>query len=66
MHTKVLKPSTPKKPNPNLRLIIQPVRLNAEEMRIILGKAHQYCNGSIGKFMRYAAVHFVPKKEDLK
>lgn len=61
---KTLKPSTPKAPNPYVRFGYT-FRINHEEMRIIIGKAAG-AGVSIGTFIRYAATHFNPTKEDFK
>lgn len=55
-----------KKPNPHARKIIVPFKVNSEEMRLLLAKAHGFCKGNVSKWVRYAALHFVPAKKDLK
>lgn len=55
-----------KKPNPNVRKIIVPFRVNAEEMKVLISRAHGYTEGSIGEWVRYAALHFSPNRKDLE
>ena len=54
---------TPKIPNPHARKIPLPCRVNAEEMRKILGFAHKYTGGNVSEFVRYAALNFKTGKE---
>lgn len=63
MTTKKLKPT--KKPNPNARKIVVPFKVNAEEMKTLLARAHGFTKGNISEWVRYAALNFVPSKKDL-
>ncbi len=54
-----------KKPNPAPRLIDVHFRVNAEEMRVLLGHAGALTKKNVSEFVRYAALNFKPKKEDL-
>ena len=51
-----------KKPNPYVRKIMVPVRVNADEMRELLKKAHQYAQGNISRFLRLAALSYKKPK----
>ncbi len=53
-------------PNPHRRNIVQPVRLNTNELNEIMTKAHLYTEGNIGKFLRIAAINYKPLKKELK
>jgi len=55
-----------KKPNPYARKIVVPFKVNADEMRELLKKAHQYTKGNISEWVRFAALNFKPKKEDFE
>lgn len=55
-----------KKPNPYARKIIVPFKVNAEEMRKLLSKAHGFTKGNISEYVRFAALNFKPGKEDFE
>ena len=54
------------KPNPYARKIVQTFKVNSEEMKTILARAHGFTDGNISEWLRYAAIHFCPKKEDFQ
>lgn len=53
-----------KKPNPYVRAIIVPVRVNSEEMRelIKLAHAHPRARGKVSTFLRIAGLSFKKSK----
>ena len=55
-----------KKPNPHARKIVVPFKVNSEEMRELMKKAHGYSKGNISAWVRFAALNFKPKKEDFE
>lgn len=55
-----------KKVNPHARKIIVPFKVNSEEMRKLLARAHGFTKGNLSQFVRYAALHFVPAKKDFE
>lgn len=55
-----------KKPNPYVRSIVVTFKVNADELRVILAGAHGSARGNISEFVRYAATHFKPTKEDFQ
>jgi hypothetical protein len=55
-----------KAPNPNLRKIVLDVRVNAEEMRTILARAHGLTKGNVSEWLRFAALNFKPTKKDFQ
>jgi hypothetical protein len=60
---KKLKPT--KIPNPHVRAIVITFKVNAEEMKTLLARAHGYAKGNVSEWVRYASSHFVPTKKDL-
>lgn len=61
-----LKPSRPKKPNPDTRKIMISFKINSEEMRHFLARAHGYTEGNVSEWCRKAALTWKPSKEDLE
>jgi hypothetical protein len=61
-----MKKLKPTKINPNVRKIVVPFRVNAEEMKLLIAQAHGHTKGSISEWVRYAALHFAPKKKDFE
>jgi hypothetical protein len=49
-----------------VRKIVVPFRVNAEEMKLLIAQAHGHTKGSISEWVRYAALHFAPKKKDFE
>lgn len=50
-----MKPKNIKKINRERREITLTVRVNSEEMRAILARAHAYANGNVSAWLRYVA-----------
>lgn len=59
-----LKPT--RKPNPYSRKIVLTLKVNAEEMKTLLARAHGFTKGNVSEWVRYAAMNFKPTKGDLK
>ena len=57
---------TLRKPNPYAKKILLQYKVNSEEMRIILGKAHHFTKGNLSAYARYAALNFKPNKGDFE
>lgn len=55
-----------KKINPYARKIVVPFKVNHDEMKTLLKFAHGFTGGNISEWVRYAATHFTPKREDFK
>lgn len=47
------------------RKIVLTLKVNAEEMRKLLGLSATFSEGNMSEWVRYAALHFKPRKEDL-
>lgn len=57
---------TTKKINPYARKILVPFKVNSEEMKTILARAHGFTKGNISEWVRYASLNFVPNKKDFE
>lgn len=55
-----------KKPNPYARKIVVPFKVNSDEMRELMKKAHAFTKGNISEWVRFAALKFKPSKEDFE
>lgn len=55
-----------KKPNPYVRKIVLPIKVNSEEMRKILLHAGAFTKGNVSAWVRYAALNFKPAKGDFQ
>lgn len=55
-----------KKANPYARKIVVPFKVNADEMRELFKKAHQFADGNVSQWVRFASLNFKPKKEDFE
>jgi hypothetical protein len=55
-----------KKSNPHARKILVQFKVNAEEMRLILGHAAAWTQGNISQLARIAVLKFRPAKGDLE
>jgi len=64
--TKMKKLKEEKKINPHVRKIIQTVRVNPEEMKQLLARAHAHTGGDVSKWIRHAALKYKPTKEELE
>ncbi len=60
--TKKLKPT--KIPNPHVRKIVISLKLNSEEMRDFISKAHGNTAGNISEMIRYAVKTLRPRARD--
>lgn len=56
----------PRKPNPHAKKIVVTIKVNAEEMKQLLFRAHGFTKGNVSAWIRYAAFNFKPKKEDFE
>lgn len=55
-----------KTPNPYTRKILVPFKVNTEEMREILKRAATLTQGNVSEYIRFAALHFKPNKNDFE
>lgn len=55
-----------KQPNPHARKIVVTLKVNSDEMRTLLARAHGFAKGNVSEWVRYAALHFKPVKEDFQ
>ncbi len=65
MQTK--KKNTKRIPNPYARKILIALRLNPDEMRMVLSKAQAFNGGNVSEFVRHSVLNFkLDKKGQLK
>lgn len=57
---------TTKKPNPYVRSIVVTFKINADEMRKLIGKSHAFTKGNISEWVRFASLNFRPAREDFE
>lgn len=55
-----------KKQNPYVRKIVVTFKVNADEMRAVLSKAHTFAKGNVSEWVRFAATNCKPTKGDLE
>jgi len=55
-----------KKPNPYARKIVLTLKVNHDEMKTLLSRAHGFTKGNVSEWVRYSALNFKPSKGDLK
>lgn len=48
-------------PNPHARKIPLPCRVNSEEMRHIMARAHKWFGGNVSALVREAVLNYKPK-----
>lgn len=65
---KKLKPTQTPLPQIYSRSNLPPysVRFSANELALVRDFAREYTNGVVSEWIRYAALHFKPRKKDLK
>lgn len=60
-----LKPAMPKRPPAaDKRVVVLTLKVNYEESFALLDKAHEYTNGNLSEWLRFAGLNFKPKKKD--
>ncbi len=55
-----------KQPNPYARKILIQSKVNADEMREILRRAHSWTDGNVSELLRVAALTLKPSKSDFQ
>lgn len=55
-----------KKPNPHARKIVLTFKVNAEEMKTLLARAHGFTEGNVSEWIRYASMYYKPAREDFQ
>lgn len=50
-------------PNPYARKIPLPCRVNTDEMKQILARAHKYTGGNVSEFVRDAVLNWKPESK---